>query len=89
MTPEVQRALDLAKKKYGPRLQGATPPRAAVPAFARKKHCVHPQRAFAVGQNDKRAGFDRVSPYYDAPGSDHFWFAGYDGKTMEEAIATQ
>lgn len=30
--------------------------------------------------------FDRVSPYYEDPGADIFWFAGFDGFSLQEAI---
>lgn len=30
--------------------------------------------------------FERFSPYYEDPGADIFWYAGYDGFTFEEAV---
>ena len=105
MNPEVSRALELAQKRYGKNLEGALPPeqQKLTPEIARKMqeqlmqrlgglprgHKVHPRKAHASGVENKRLGMGRVSPYYEAPKSDHFWFAGYDGKTIQEAIETQ
>lgn len=85
MNPEVTEALAKAQQKR----QGVAPP-----AFGKHKklpagHAVHPTMAYQSGRKAKQYGFLRTTPYYEAPKSDHFWFAGYDGKTMEEAIATQ
>lgn len=101
MNPEVSRALELARQRYGKNLQGAMPPSQLTPELARKLqaqmierlgnlgHKVHPRTAYVSGKENKRLGMMRVSPYYEAPKSDHFWFAGYDGKTMQEAIESQ
>lgn len=100
VSPEVAHALELARKKYGPNLEGAMPQsqQKLTPEMARIAqaqvikalgHKIHPRKAHASGQHSKKQGFGRVSPYYNAEKSDHFWFAGYDGKTMEEAIAAQ
>jgi hypothetical protein len=32
-----------------------------------------------------RGRYMRVSPYYEDPGADVFWYAGYDGLSLEEA----
>ena len=89
MNPEVEQALAKAQKKYGPNLEGALQQIAQDSRSLKKKHAVHPKLAWAIGRKAKHQGMDRISPYYERPGSDHFWLAGYDGKTMEEAIATQ
>ena len=34
---------------------------------------------------DARGRYMRVSPYYEDPGKDVFWFAGYDGLTLQDA----
>jgi hypothetical protein len=85
MTPEVTEALAKAQQKQQ---------RIAPPSFGTHKklpagHAVHPKMAYLSGKSAKKQGFARVTPYYEAPKSDHFWFAGYDGKTMEEAIEGQ
>lgn len=94
VSPEVARALELARKKYGPNLEGALPQPSPVKIKVTRKglpegHAVHPTIAFKHGQDAKRQGFERMGIYYDAPKSDHFWFAGYDGKTIQEAIESQ
>ena len=30
--------------------------------------------------------FMRVSPYYEDPGADLFWYAGYDGLSFQDAV---
>ena len=77
---EVQNALELAQAKGAHRKMNLMRKR-----FGK----IHPQAAFQEGQKAKAAHKFRVTPYYDKPGADHFWFAGYDGKTFEEAVATQ
>jgi hypothetical protein len=32
-----------------------------------------------------RGRYMRVSPYYEDPGADVFWYAGFDGLSLEEA----
>lgn len=44
--------------------------------------------AYHRGKSDKERGRMRVSPYYENANLDHFWFAGYDGRTLDEAHAT-
>lgn len=86
-----------AKKSHDPSQQKLTPEmaRTAQEQIIQrlnglpKGHKVHPRKAFSSGVENKRLGMGRVSPYYNAPHSDHFWFAGYDGKTMQEAIESQ
>lgn len=87
--PEVQEALDKAVKKYGPNLEGAYVQADLSNRRTPKGHAVRPPAAFESGKKAKHYGFARVTPYYEAAKSDYFWFAGFDGKTMEEAIATQ
>ncbi len=45
-------------------------------------------KARHAGRKAKIDGFARISPYYDCPPLDHYWFAGYDGKTWEQAVGT-
>lgn len=35
--------------------------------------------------NSARGRYFRLSPYYEDPGADIFWFAGYDGLTLQDA----
>jgi hypothetical protein len=92
VNPEVAHALELARRRYGPNLEGALPREVVMQNAIRVRkglHKAHPKTAFSAGVEAKHKGWGRTSPYYEATGSDHFWFAGYDGKTMEEAIETQ
>lgn len=101
MNPEVTRALEIAQRRYGKNLEGALPQGTqqqlsdadkatmAKATSAFKHPRIHPRQAFARGVVAKRQRWYRVTPYYEMPQADHFWFAGFDGKTMEEAIATQ
>lgn len=41
-------------------------------------------RAWFRGQNAQKR-FLRVSPYYEDPGADLFWYAGYDGVSLADA----
>lgn len=36
--------------------------------------------------NSATGRYERLSPYYEDPGADIFWYAGYDGLTLQEAI---
>lgn len=47
------------------------------------------KRAFEAGRQAKDLGRFRVTPYYDCAPLDHFWLAGFDGKTWQEAIEGQ
>jgi len=82
---EVQHALNLAVAKGEHRKLAH--------AFGQKQRKVKvlaaPQllTAFRSGQRAKLRGMERLSPYYEMPPMDRYFFAGYDGKTWEEAIA--
>jgi len=47
-----------------------------------------PKFAWNRGKTDKSKGFVRVSPFYEDDVADYFWFAGWDGRTFEEAQQT-
>lgn len=49
---------------------------------------VRPSDAFECGRKAKRHGWVPLSPYV-TPALDHFWFAGFDGKTFDVAVETQ
>lgn len=40
--------------------------------------------ALEAGKKARKQGFGRVTPYYEKPALDKFWFGGYDGKTFGE-----
>jgi hypothetical protein len=53
-------------------------------------------RFFAIGRKEQlercywkglnaRGRYMRVSPYYEDRGADVFWYAGYDGLSLQEA----
>lgn len=56
------------------------------------------EQAYEAGKKAKRMDAQRVSPYYEEMGFicgmqvdltaalDQYWFAGYDGKPMPEAV---
>jgi hypothetical protein len=44
------------------------------------------KRALSAGRAAKFAHFARISPYYENPELDHFFFAGFDGQSWEEAV---
>lgn len=45
------------------------------------------QKAYTAGKEAKRKGWERIAPYYNIPPLEHFWMAGYDGKTFAEAAS--
>lgn len=44
------------------------------------------KRAHAAGAKAKHQGMERVSPYYERPMLDRFFFGGYDGLTLEQTV---
>lgn len=36
--------------------------------------------------NSARGRYMRISPYYEDQGRDIFWFAGYDGVSLQDAV---
>ncbi len=43
------------------------------------------RRAHHAGEVARELNRFRVTPYYNDPISDRFWYAGYDGKSWEQA----
>lgn len=44
-------------------------------------------KAYFTGKLARAKGFERVSPYYECEPLDHYFFAGWDGKSWEQANA--
>lgn len=38
--------------------------------------------AYEAGKKANRYRFARLSPYYERPALDKFWFAGFDGEAL-------
>lgn len=45
------------------------------------------ENAHAKGISAKKKGFSRTSPFYESPVEDYFFFAGYDGISLD--LSTQ
>jgi hypothetical protein len=53
----------------------------------RRSHPVaYLEHCWALGANAQEFGFSRVSPYYENPEADLFWFFGFDGLSFEAAM---
>lgn len=42
------------------------------------------KQAYERGKTAKSKKFMRVSPFYEEPDADKYWFAGFDGRKLEE-----
>ena len=51
-----------------------------MPAVAKRSWRIVGEKVIQQGR------YERLSPYYEDPGADIFWYAGYDGLTLQEAI---
>lgn len=45
---------------------------------------VEPKIAYQKGKDARRKGWERLSPYYNQPQADKYFYAGWDGKPFEE-----
>lgn len=41
---------------------------------------------YEAGKKAARKGFDRISPYYENPKADKFFFLGHDGEKFPEEL---